>query len=44
MKTQKKTEPQNQALLDQVVADILLDARHEPQAYLNDCLVPEGGE
>ena len=30
--------------LDQVVADIAIDARHEPLAYARETLVPEGGE
>ena len=39
----EEARPQRRTLED-VVADIAVDARHEPLAYARETVVPEGGE
>jgi hypothetical protein len=33
-----------QTALDQVLARVRIDAKNDPEAYLKDSIVPEGGE
>jgi len=39
-----KVDDRNQKVLDEVSQDIIRDAQDNPEQYLNDCLVLEGGE